>query len=60
MQSQYNTCMQTRTLSWLQNYNNRGFSVDQLKGKQLLLMFRLDALVIFRAKSKLNVSPKDD
>ena len=28
----------------------KGFSIDQLKGKQLLLKFRPDALVVFRAK----------
>ena len=37
-------------LSWLQNDGTRGFSNDQLKGKQLLLTFRPDALVVFRAK----------
>ena len=34
----------------------RGFSIDQLKGKQLLPTFRPDALVIFRAKV---LSPED-
>ena len=31
----------------------RGFSKDQLKGKQLSLMFQPNALVVFRAKVKL-------
>ena len=43
------TCMKTVTLSWLQNDGTRGFSKDQLKGKQLSPMFRPDALVVFRA-----------
>ena len=42
--------MKTAILSWLQNDGTRGFSKDQLKRKQLLPMFRQDALVIFRAK----------
>ena len=42
--------MKTVILSWLQNEGNRGFSKDQLKGKQLLPTFRPDALVVFRAK----------
>ena len=29
---------------------SKGFSVDQLKGKQLSPTFRPDALVVFRAK----------
>ena len=41
--------------SRLGNVGTKGFSKDQLKGKQLLLMFRPDALVIFRA----NFSPED-
>ena len=42
--------MKTAILSWLQNDGTRGFSKDQLKGKQLLLTFRPDALVVFRAE----------
>ena len=42
--------MKTVILSWLQNDGTKGFSKDQLKGKQLSPMFRPDALVIFRAK----------
>ena len=42
--------MKTAIISWLQNDGSRGFSVDQLKEKQLLPMFRPDALVIFRVK----------
>ena len=42
-------------LSWLQNDGNRGFSKGQLKGKQLSLTFRPDALFVFRAKG-----PEDD
>ena len=42
--------MKAVILSWLQNDGTRGFSVDQLKGKQPLLTFRPDALVVFRAK----------
>ena len=45
--------MKTAILSWLQKDGNRGFSKDQLKGKQLSPMFRPDALVVFRAKVKL-------
>ena len=33
-----------------------GFSVDKLKGKQLLLKFRPDAQDVFRAKVKLGTS----
>ena len=36
------------------NDESRGFSIDQLKGKQLLLMFRSDALVISLATGLLN------
>ena len=32
--------MKTAILSWLQNDGNRGFSKDQLKGKQLLPMLK--------------------
>ena len=31
-------------------YRTRGFSIDQLKGKQLFPTFQLDTLVVFRAK----------
>ena len=48
--------MKTAILSWLQNDGTWGFSKYQLKGKQLSLMFRPDALVDFRAK----VNPEDD
>ena len=37
--------MKTAILSWLQNDGTRGFSKDQLKGRQLLFMFRPYALV---------------
>ena len=50
--------MKTAILSWLQNDGNRGFSKDQLKGKQLSPTFRPDALVVFRAKVKLGVNCK--
>ena len=40
--------VQTKRFLW----KCRGFSKDQLKGKQLMPMFRPDALVIFRAKVK--------
>ena len=49
----YTVCMKTAIFSWLQNDGNRGFSKDQLKGKQLLPTFQPDALVVFRAKVKL-------
>ena len=45
--------MKTAILSWLQNDGTRGFSVDQLKGKKLSLMFQPDALVVFRAKDQM-------
>ena len=45
--------MKTAILSWLQNDGNRGFSKDQLKGKQLSPTFQPDALVVFRGKVKL-------
>ena len=32
--------LKTAILSWLQNDGTRGFSIDQLKGKQLLLTFQ--------------------
>ena len=43
------TVTKTVILSWLQNDGTRGFSKDQLRGKQLSLMFWPDALVVFRA-----------
>ena len=42
--------MKTAILSWLQNDGTRGFSKNQLKGKQLSLTFRPDVLVVFRAE----------
>ena len=42
--------METVFLSWLQDDGNRGFSKDQLKGKQLSPTFRPDPLVVFRGK----------
>ena len=45
--------MKTAILSWHQNDGNRGFSKDQLEGKQLSPTFRPGALVVFRAKVKL-------
>ena len=42
--------MKTVILSWPQNDETRGFSIDQLKGKQFSPMFQPDALVVFRAK----------
>ena len=47
---QTNQRLKTAILSWLQNDITRGFSKDQLKGKQLSPTFWPDALVIFRAK----------
>ena len=41
--------LKTAFLSWLQNDGTRGFSKDQLEGKQLLSTFWPDALVVFRA-----------
>ena len=38
--------MKTEVLSWLQNDGSRGYSVDQLKGRQLSPTFRPDAPVI--------------
>ena len=38
----------------------RGFSKDQLKGKQPLPMFQPDALVVFRTKVKLGAKIEDD
>ena len=46
--------MKAAILSWLQNDQTRRFSKDQPKGKQLLLTFRPDALVIFRAKVEMS------
>ena len=46
------TGVKTAILSWLQNDGTRGFSKDQLKGKQLSLMFQPDALVIFNLALK--------
>ena len=37
-------------LSWLQDDGTRGFSITQLKEKQLSSMFQPYALVVFRAK----------
>ena len=42
--------MKTGVLSWLQIDGSRGFSVDQLKRKQLSPTFRPDAPVVIRAK----------
>ena len=39
-----------------QNDGTRGFSIDQLKGKQLSPMFQPDALVVFRAKVALKMT----
>ena len=40
---------------------SKGFSVEQVEGKQLSLTFQPDALVVFRAKDKdLTFSPQDD
>ena len=51
-------CLKTVILSWLQNDGTREFSKDQLKGKQLLLTFWSDALVVFRAKVKTTLALK--
>ena len=47
--------MKTAILSWLQNDGTGGFSVNQLKGKQLSLTFQPEALV-----DQMQFSPADN